>query len=353
MAHNKLYRNFIILQEDEKTHAASGEKALSGYAKIEAKNDKCKISFYAQNLKVEERYSIVLICYKKDIKQIVDLGSLTVKDSGKGEISKEYYVNNIGGINLSYEKISGAAVCKHKEGKIHYLMYGFMNGEHVKDDWKKCKVVKHSDGDEIVKVEKKIETKKIEPKKVEPKKVEEKNDCCELEVCKKKSVLFVIVKKKKINMIKRSLKTNIMNMKKINMIKRSLKINVMNMKKINMIKRSIKTSVMNMKKINMIKRSIKINVMNMKKISMIKRSLKINVMNMKKISMIKRSIKTNIMNVKKKNMIRINIRANALYVMERKIRRSIVRWNHHIKTVMIIAIRGEQCRQISMLMRAE
>lgn len=55
MAHNKLYRNFIILQEDEKTHAASGEKALSGYAKIEAKGDKCKISFYAQNLKKEEK----------------------------------------------------------------------------------------------------------------------------------------------------------------------------------------------------------------------------------------------------------------------------------------------------------
>lgn len=185
MAHNKLYRNFIILQEDEKAQQTSGDKALSGYAKIEAKNDKCKISFYAQNLKVEEKYSIVLICYKKDMKQIVDLGSLTVKDSGKGEVCKEYYINNIGGVNLSCEKISGAAVCKHKEGKIDYLMYGFMNGEHIKDDWKKCKVVKHNAGDEIIKVDKKDEAKKTEAKKTEVKKKEEK-DSNKLEECKEK-----------------------------------------------------------------------------------------------------------------------------------------------------------------------
>lgn len=51
VAHNKLYRNFIILQQDEKINLESTEKALSGYAKVEAKGDKCKISFYAQNLK--------------------------------------------------------------------------------------------------------------------------------------------------------------------------------------------------------------------------------------------------------------------------------------------------------------
>ena len=145
MAHNKLYRNFIILQEDEKTHAASGEKALSGYAKIEAKGDKCKISFYAQNLKKEEKYSILLICYKKDMKQIVDLGVLEISDIGKGEASKEYYVNNIAGLDFSYDKISGAAICKYVGGELTYLMYGFMNGENVGDSWKKCKVLKHID----------------------------------------------------------------------------------------------------------------------------------------------------------------------------------------------------------------
>jgi hypothetical protein len=148
LAHNKLYRNFIILQEDERSHGISEEKPLSGYAKIEAKSDKCKISFYAQNLNKDDKYTIVLICYKKDLKQIVDLGSLEVTDVGKGEACKEYYINNIAGLDFSYEKVSGAAICKYKDGELSFLMYGFMNGENVKDGWKKCKVLKHADKDD-------------------------------------------------------------------------------------------------------------------------------------------------------------------------------------------------------------
>ncbi|PRR83297.1 hypothetical protein [Clostridium vincentii] len=175
MAHNKLYRNFIILQEDEKKHADAGEKALSGYAKIEAKSDKCKISFYAQNLKENDSYSIVLICYKKDMKQIVDLGTLQVSKVGKGEACQEYYINNIAGLDFSYEKISGAAICKYKDNELSFLMYGFMNGEDVSAGWKKCKVVKHDDKKEkefkkIVKEVKKIEKdyKKEEKHEEEP-----------------------------------------------------------------------------------------------------------------------------------------------------------------------------------------
>jgi len=171
LAHNKLYRNFIILQEDEKKHAATGEKALSGYAKIEAKSDKCKISFYAQNLKENDNYTIVLICYKKDIKQIVDLGSLQVSKVGKGESCQEYYINNIAGLDFSYEKVSGAAIGKYKDNELSFLMYGFMNGEDVSDDWKKCKVVKH-DGKkekEVKKIEKEINKIEKDYKKEEHK----------------------------------------------------------------------------------------------------------------------------------------------------------------------------------------
>lgn len=160
MTHNKLYRNFIILQGDEKKHTDSGDKALSGYAKIEAKSDKCKISFYAQNLSEEKQYFIVLICYKKEIKQIVDLGSLMISKGGKGDVVKEYYVDNIAGMNFSYDKISGAAVCDYEDGKIDYVMYGFKNGENVKDDWKKCKFIKSKDDDKKVSEYKVKEEKK-------------------------------------------------------------------------------------------------------------------------------------------------------------------------------------------------
>jgi hypothetical protein len=142
LAHNKLYRNFIILQEDQRGYSHSNDKALSGYAKVEAKGDKCKVSFYAQNLRQEDNYSMVLICCKRDLKQLVDLGPLAINGVGKGDTSKEYYVNNIAGLGMSYDKISGAAICKVKDNEPEFIMHGFMNGEDSTDNWRKFKLVK-------------------------------------------------------------------------------------------------------------------------------------------------------------------------------------------------------------------
>ena len=142
MAHSKLYRNFIILQEDERGYSHSSDKVLSGYAKVEAKGDKCKISFYAQNLKQEDNYSMVLICCKRDLKQLIDLGPLSIDGVGKGDTGKEYYVNNIAGLGISHDKISGAAICKVSDNGSEFVMHGFMNGEDSTDNWRKYKMVK-------------------------------------------------------------------------------------------------------------------------------------------------------------------------------------------------------------------
>jgi hypothetical protein len=142
LAHNKLYRNFIILQEDERGYSHSSDKALSGYAKVEAKGDKCKVSFYAQNLRQEDNYSMVLICCKRDLKQLIDLGPLSINGVGKGDTSKDYYVNNIAGLGISYEKVSGAAICRTKDNETEFIMHGFMNGEDSTDNWRKFKIVK-------------------------------------------------------------------------------------------------------------------------------------------------------------------------------------------------------------------
>lgn len=186
---SKLYRNFIILQEDERGHANSSEKTLSGYSKIEVRGERCKISFYAQNLRKDnDKYYIMLICCKKDMKQLVNLGELEVSDSGKGEITKEYDIYNIGGIDLSYDKVSGATICKIKEGIPIYVMHGFLNGEQPSDSWKNYKTImgtdvktkymeklsKKIDKKELKKEEKK--EKKEECKKVEPVKCEKRED---------------------------------------------------------------------------------------------------------------------------------------------------------------------------------
>lgn len=145
-SNNRLYRNFVILQEDERGYANSEDKTLSGYSKIEAKGDKCKISFYAQNLKKDnDKYYMVLICSKKDIKQIVNLGPLEVTDKGKGEVTKEFNVSNIAGLNLDFDKISGAAIVKMNNDSPSFVMCGFLNGQQPTDNWKVYTIVKTRD----------------------------------------------------------------------------------------------------------------------------------------------------------------------------------------------------------------
>ena len=145
-SNNRLYRNFVILQEDERGYANSEDKTLSGYSKIEAKGDKCKISFYAQNLKKDnDKYYMVLICSKKDIKQIVNLGPLEVTDKGKGEVTKEFNVSNIAGLNLDFDKISGAAIVKMNNDSPIFVMCGFLNGQQPTDNWKGYTIIKTRD----------------------------------------------------------------------------------------------------------------------------------------------------------------------------------------------------------------
>ncbi len=145
-SNSRLYRNFVILQEDERGYANSDDKTLSGYSKIEAKGDKCKISFYAQNLKKDDdKYYMLLICCKKDTKQIVNLGPLDVSDSGKGEATKEYNVSNIAGLNLEFDKICGTAIAKMNNNTPIFVMCGFLNGQQPSDNWKSYIIVKAKD----------------------------------------------------------------------------------------------------------------------------------------------------------------------------------------------------------------
>lgn len=142
-SNNRLYRNFVILQEDERGYSNSSDKTLSGYSKIEAKGDKCKISFYAQNLKKDnENYYMMIVCCKKDMKQIVNLGPIEVTETGKAESTKEYNVSNIGGLDIQFDKISGTAIAKFKDGIPIFVMCGFLNGQQPTENWKNYTIVK-------------------------------------------------------------------------------------------------------------------------------------------------------------------------------------------------------------------
>ena len=166
MANNssRLYRNFVILQEDERGHSSSEDKTLSGYSKIEAKGDNCKISFYVQNLRSDDKYCMMVICSKRETKQIINLGPIEISQTGKGEATREYYISNIGGADIAFDRVAGAAIAKVAGDEYIYIMYGFLNGQQPSDDWKNYKVVKGLEGKRksIEKESKKVDLKKEE-----------------------------------------------------------------------------------------------------------------------------------------------------------------------------------------------
>lgn len=131
MTQKKSYsRYFIILQEDEKGYSLASDKLPSGYTKLEMKNDKCKISFYVQNLKKEHApYYLMLICNKKDIKKMVKLAEMNIDDHGRAEVSYEYAADNIANTSIAADKITGAAIVKFMGQQIVSVMSGFATTE--------------------------------------------------------------------------------------------------------------------------------------------------------------------------------------------------------------------------------
>lgn len=164
MALKKNYsRYFIILQEDQKEYSLSSEKVASGYAKLEMKNDKCKISYYVQNLKKEMApYYMVLICNKKEVKKIIKIGEMNIDDYGRADICYEYPVDNVAGSNIPMDKISGAAIVKILNNNILSVMSGFASTEIP--EWKS-----------FVVIENKTRNKDEEEKNIEGKNIEEKS----------------------------------------------------------------------------------------------------------------------------------------------------------------------------------
>lgn len=170
-------RYFIILQEDEKGYSQAQDKLCSGYAKLEMKNDKCKISYYVQNLKREPvPYYMILICNKKEVKKLIKIGEMNIDDNGHTEVSFEYPVDNIAGSGIAMDKVSGASIVKFINTEIVSIMSGFATTDIP--EWKSFVLVEELKRSEEEKLqEEKPEDKSIfdkyEEKVVETKTVNE------------------------------------------------------------------------------------------------------------------------------------------------------------------------------------
>ncbi|QGU93901.1 hypothetical protein GOM49_01050 [Clostridium bovifaecis] len=151
-------RYFIILQEDERGYSTDNNKFPTGYAKVEKKNDKCKVSYYVQNLKKnKDSYYMVLICDRKSDKRILRLGEINIDNYGRAEVSYEYDANNVANCNVPMDTIKGAAIVRLEGSNVHGVLTGFVNGAKL-EDWKSYAVIENK---ERAKEEKKPE----EPKK--------------------------------------------------------------------------------------------------------------------------------------------------------------------------------------------
>lgn len=170
MAQKKAYsRYFIILQQDESGYSLASDKLPSGYTKLETKNDKCKISYYVQNLKKEhEPYYMALICNKKDAKKLIKLGMMNIDDYGRAEITHEYSVDNIAGTNIPMDMITGAAIVKLVDKDIVSVMSGFSTTD-VPSDWKSYAIIDMTRKDETADPKEPEHIEKQEEIKVEKK----------------------------------------------------------------------------------------------------------------------------------------------------------------------------------------
>ncbi|MEW8955535.1 hypothetical protein [Clostridium sp.] len=182
MSSKKSYsRYFIILQEDDKGHSISDDKQTSGYAKVETKNDKCKVSFYVQNIRRDkDNCYMVLICNKKDSKKLINLGKLNIDDNGRADVTYECGMDNVGNTGIGIDKVGGAAVVKFVEEKLYYIMTGFASSD-IPERFKEYSMIHCNE--EIKKKEYKKKEKEYEEDHKEKKKKEEhkkhKDDCDE------------------------------------------------------------------------------------------------------------------------------------------------------------------------------
>ncbi|MCY6959206.1 midas domain-containing protein [Clostridium brassicae] len=158
MATKKSYsRYFIILQEDEKGFSTDVNKFPTGYTKIEKKNDKCKVSYYVQNLKKDkEPYYMVLICNSKDTKKLIKLGEMNLDNFGSSEVSYEYEVSNLASSGIGMDAIKGACIVNFKDVNMSVALTGFINGVKL-DNWKAYSIIEPKEKFRDSEVDKNIE----------------------------------------------------------------------------------------------------------------------------------------------------------------------------------------------------
>lgn len=132
MAVRKGYnRYFIIFQEEDKGYGIAIDKQPTGYAKIEIRNGKCKITVYAQNLKKEKGpYHFCMIDTAKTPSQFIKVGEVRIDEIGRGENWWEFNEDNIAESGCTMEKFNVALILTNGEYMLAPLV-GYTGKEKI------------------------------------------------------------------------------------------------------------------------------------------------------------------------------------------------------------------------------
>lgn len=169
MSAKKSYnRFFIIFQEEDRGYGISPDRPPTGYAKVETKNEKSKVTVYAQNLKPFESgeclYKCYLISHQDEKDSTIYLGMMNIDDLGRGESSFESGSENAFDSKTSIDKFNGAAIVVDREGidKVIAPLAGYMSKE--KFNWRNIiPVAKKLPKEGTVQAETDIEVQNIVP----------------------------------------------------------------------------------------------------------------------------------------------------------------------------------------------
>ena len=134
-------RFFIIFQEEDKGYGVAIDKQPTGYAKIEVKSGKCKITVYAQNLKRERGpYFFYMIDTVRTPVLFIKLGELKIDEAGMGETWWEYNEENVADSKCSADKFNMASIIVPGESIIAPLA-GYAGKEKI--EWKEKITIEH------------------------------------------------------------------------------------------------------------------------------------------------------------------------------------------------------------------
>ena len=121
-------KKFIILQEDDKGFGVKNRKP-SGYTKIEPRDSKFKIFYYAQNLNGDCSYNLNLILENEGKVEVISIGEIKSDSNGKIDICYDFDDSLL-------DMICGSAICiKDSKGDVKFPLSGFLTKKKI-FNWK-------------------------------------------------------------------------------------------------------------------------------------------------------------------------------------------------------------------------